>query len=292
MTTSAVARLLAGTTISQQQPTTMTSTTTAADEVQSLNTKTGVRLDFKDICLTMPAKRKTPAKTILHNVSGFAVPGEVLYIMGPSGAGKTSLLDAVSGRTKVSPSGDILLAGCQKTDKSLKALSKYCTQEIQLYEAMTIKETLASAAALYTTGDSERDSRVEQALTMLGLQGQASVKIGGVFFRGCSGGQKRRVTVGEAVVAKPPIMFLDEPTSGLDSAAAYQLMLKLREIARVSRITVVCSIHQPSERVFELSDRLLLLAGGKHGGRTTYFGPTSGAAARKFSRNRPVACGF
>ena len=206
----------------------MTSTTTAADEVQSLNTKTGVRLDFKDICLTMPAKRKTPAKTILHNVSGFAVPGEVLYIMGPSGAGKTSLLDAVSGRTKVSPSGDILLAGCQKTDKSLKALSKYCTQEIQLYEAMTIKETLASAAALYTTGDSERDSRVEQALTMLGLQGQASVKIGGVFFRGCSGGQKRRVTVGEAVVAKPPIMFLDEPTSGLDSAAAYQLMLKLR----------------------------------------------------------------
>ena len=56
-------------------------------------------------------------------------------------------------------------------------------------------------------------------------------------------------------------------------------MLKLKDIARTSRITVVCSIHQPSERVFELSDRLLLLAGGVNGGNTTYFGPTDGAAA-------------
>ena len=71
--------------------------------------------------------------------------------MGPSGAGKTSLLDSISGRTKVAPTGDVMLAGCQKTDRSLKALSKYCTQEMQLYEAMTVKETLESAAALSST---------------------------------------------------------------------------------------------------------------------------------------------
>eukprot|EP01043_Picozoa_sp_COSAG02_P016925 COSAG02_NODE_756_length_17532_cov_5.673550_2_plen_609_part_00 len=256
----------------------------SSHERQSLNgekpgSKPGARLDFRNLSLTIPAKRKTPAKTILHNVSGYALPGEILYIMGPSGAGKTSLLDSISGRTKVAPTGDVMLAGCQKTARSLKALSKYCTQEMQLYEAMTVKETLQSAAALYTTDKAERASRVDKALTMLGLDGQASVKIGGIFFRGCSGGQRRRVTVGETIVANPQIMFLDEPTSGLDSAAAYQLMLKLKDIARTSHITVVCSIHQPSERVFELSDRLLLLAGGANGGNTTYFGPTKDAAA-------------
>ena len=204
----------------------------SSNEVQSLNgaapaSKTGVRLDFKNLSLTIPGKRKTPAKTILHSVSGYAMPGEVLYIMGPSGAGKTSLLDSISGRTKVAPTGDIMLAGCQKTDRSLKALSKYCTQEMVLYEAMTVKETLRSAASLYTKSTAERESRVDNALTMLGLEGQANVKIGGVFFRGCSGGQKRRVTVGETIVANPEVMFLDEPTSGLDSAAAYQVSLSL-----------------------------------------------------------------
>ena len=81
-------------------------------------------------------------------------------------------------------------------------------------------------------------------------------------------------SIGECIVANPPILFLDEPTSGLDSAAAYQLVLNLKEIAKKTGVTVIASIHQPSERVFELSDRLLLLAGGKQGGNTAYFGPT------------------
>ena len=92
------------------------------------------------------------------------------------------------------------------------------------------------------------------------------------------------VVTGECLVARPPILFLDEPTSGLDSAAAYQLMLKLKEIAASTGITVIASIHQPSERVFELSHRLLLLAGGKNGGNTVYFGPTSGAEAHFLSQ--------
>ena len=86
------------------------------------------------------------------------------------------------------------------------------------------------------------------------------------------------------MVARPPILFLDEPTSGLDSAAAYQLMLKLKDIARTTGVTVIASIHQPSERVFQLSDRLLLLAGGKNGGNTVYFGPTSEAEAHFVSQ--------
>ncbi|KRW98536.1 P-loop containing nucleoside triphosphate hydrolase [Pseudocohnilembus persalinus] len=96
-----------------------------------------------------------------------------------------------------------------------------------------------------------------------------------MFYRGISGGQKQRVSVGEQLVANPSILFLDEPTSGLDSAASFQLMLNLREICRKTNISIISSIHQPSQRVFDMSDRLMILAGGKNfGGNTAYFGRT------------------
>lgn len=100
--------------------------------------------------------------------------------------------------------------------------------------------------------------------------------MGGLLFRGISGGQKKRVSIGEELVANPKLLFLDEPTSGLDSASAYQLMENLRQICRKTGITVIASIHQPSQRVFDISDRLMILAGGKgFGGNVAYFGKTS-----------------
>jgi ABC-type multidrug transport system ATPase subunit len=251
---------------------------------EALMNQRSVRVDFKDVVLDVAvkgpklcSKSDGATKRILTNVTGFALPGEVLFIMGPSGAGKTTLLDCLAGRTKQLPKGGIFLNSVPKTDDLLKVYSKYCTQEIQLYEAMTVRETLQSAAGFYAADSKDVEARVDEAVAMLGLHEQEHTKIGGIFFRGCSGGQKRRVAIGEQVVAQSSVLFLDEPTSGLDSAAAYQLVLKLRDIAQSKRVTIICSIHQPSERVFELSDRLLLLAGGKSGGHTAYFGPSSQA---------------
>ena len=70
------------------------------------------------------------------------------------------------------------------------------TQEILLYEAMTVKETLTTAASFFTSDSSDVEQRVNEVLSMLGLQEQANTKVGGLFYRGCSGGQKRRITVG------------------------------------------------------------------------------------------------
>eukprot|EP00894_Picocystis_sp_ML_P000422 jgi/Pico_ML_1/50939/g2054.t1 len=223
----------------------------------------GVRMDFKDVCLDVPMKAKEGEtqnfKRILDNVSGYCKSGEILYIMGPSGAGKTTLLDSLADRTSLVPSGRQYLDGQPKTEEEFKKVAKYCLQEMFLYEGLTVKETLYYAASFYTVSDDDRWNRVNEAMEILGLVDQADVKIGGVFYRGVSGGQRRRVTVGEVLVAEPKILFLDEPTSNLDSAAAYNLVLKLKSIAQHKLTTVICTIHQPSERVFEMSDKLLLL---------------------------------
>ena len=88
----------------------------------------GIRVDFQNITLEVKAKGAT--KRILNQVSGYAIPGELLYIMGPSGAGKTSLLDSLSGRTKVVPQGNMFLDKQPLTESFLKESSQYCTQGI------------------------------------------------------------------------------------------------------------------------------------------------------------------
>ena len=110
--------------------------------------------------------------------------------------------------------------------------------------------------------------RIETLLASFGLQDQADTIIGTPIRKGLSGGQKRRVGVCSSLVTCPKILFLDEPTSGLDSAASYEVMSYLREVAKANSIIVIASIHQPSTSTFALFDKLLLLSAGK----TCYFG--------------------
>lgn len=93
--------------------------------------------------------------------------------------------------------------------------------------------------------------------------------IGTPIRKGISGGQKRRVGVASQLITSPKLLFLDEPTSGLDSAASWEVVNYLRQVARRNNLIVICSIHQPSTSTFNLFDKLLLLSDGK----THYFGP-------------------
>lgn len=87
--------------------------------------------------------------------------------------------------------------------------------------------------------------------------------IGTPIRKGVSGGQKRRVSVASQLITSPKILFLDEPTSGLDSAASYEVMNFVRNIAKKYKVLVIASIHQPSTTTFELFDKLMLLSKGQ-----------------------------
>ena len=108
----------------------------------------------------------------------------------------------------------------------------------------------------------------------LGLRKVANTKIGNVFFRGVSGGERRRCSIGMELITRPQILLLDEPTSGLDALSARMICETLVRLARGGR-TVISTIHQPSSQVFQLFDRLLLLSRGEQ----AFFGPLQHAAA-------------
>ncbi|KRX09321.1 P-loop containing nucleoside triphosphate hydrolase [Pseudocohnilembus persalinus] len=152
-----------------------------------------VRLDFVDVTVEVPIKGGT--KRILNKVSGYVKPGEILYIMGPSGGGKTTLLDFLCNRTKQTPENNVFLNKRKWTEKEFKKIARYCQQHPLLYEVLTVKETLDFAAGFFTKSAKLRNQRVERVIELLGLVQQANTKIGGMFYRGISGGQKQRVSV-------------------------------------------------------------------------------------------------
>jgi ATP-binding cassette, subfamily G (WHITE), eye pigment precursor transporter len=87
--------------------------------------------------------------------------------------------------------------------------------------------------------------------------------IGGPLVKGISGGERKRTSVGVELITDPSLIFLDEPTTGLDSFIATQVMENLRDLALVHGKTVVSTIHQPNSDIFDMFDKLMLLAKGK-----------------------------
>lgn len=153
----------------------------------------GVRLDFLDVtfevCLSRGGRKRgrdgeqVRKKRILDGITGTMTPGNVLYIMGASGVGKSVLLDSLAGRTHVEPGGQQWLNGVPKSRKQFRNVAQYCTQEVVLYESLTVEETLFYAAAFYTKEEPERKKRTQEALRILNLEEQAKVRIGGTIFR-------------------------------------------------------------------------------------------------------------
>nr|GMD91111.1 ABC transporter G family member 22-like isoform X1 [Ipomoea batatas] len=95
----------------------------------------------------------------------------------------------------------------------------------------------------------------------LGLERCQNTIIGGALIRGISGGERKRVCIGNEILLNPSLLFLDEPTSGLDSTTALRIVQMLHNIAKAGK-TVVTTIHQPSSRLFITFDKLILLGKG------------------------------
>ncbi|XP_031498558.1 ABC transporter G family member 21-like isoform X2 [Nymphaea colorata] len=206
----------------------------------------------------------TPAeKTIIEGVTGLVRPGEMLAMLGPSGSGKTTLLTALAGRQQGKVSGSITYNG-QPFSASVKRRTGFVSQDDVLYPHLTVMETLFFSALLRLPSTLSREQRMEQAehvMQELGLNKCRNSIIGGALVRGISGGERKRVSIGQEVLINPSLLLLDEPTSGMDSTTALRIVCTLQGLARGGR-TVVTTIHQPSSRLFHMFDKILLLSEG------------------------------
>ncbi|XP_019193073.1 PREDICTED: ABC transporter G family member 9 isoform X2 [Ipomoea nil] len=218
-------------------------------------------------------KQKSEAeKIILKGVTGIVFPGEVLAMLGPSGSGKTTLLTALGGRLGGHLAGTITYNG-KPFSNAMKRNTGFVTQDDILYPHLTVTETLVFTALLRLPRTLTKQEKIEQAdavITQLGLTKCKNSIIGGVFLRGISGGERKRVSIGQEMLINPSLLFLDEPTSGLDSTTAQRIVSTLWELSKGGR-TIVMTIHQPSSRLFYLFHKVLLLCEGN----PLYFGKGS-----------------
>jgi ABC-type multidrug transport system ATPase subunit/ABC-type multidrug transport system permease subunit len=170
--------------------------------------------------------------------------------------------------------GEVLFDG----KASASFVPSYVAQEDSLLGAFTTKETLLYTAALTRPWNIGYDARVEivkELLHMLGLDGCADTLVGDIFIKGLSGGQRRRLSLGLALLSMPKILLLDEPTSGLDAAAAFEIVKLLKNLAGSKRIAVAATIHQPSTELWNLFDNVCFLTGGE----VVYNGPRASSIA-------------
>ncbi|KAG2686780.1 hypothetical protein I3843_09G024200 [Carya illinoinensis] len=235
-----------------------------------------IYLKFTDVTykVTLKGMRTTQEKDILNGITGSVNPGELLALMGPSGSGKTTLLNLLGGRIN-QPTVGSLTYNDQSYSKFLKCRIGFVTQDDVLFPHLTVKETLTYAALLRlpkTLTREQKEKRAIDVINELGLERCQDTIIGGSFVRGVSGGERKRVCIGNEIIINPSLLFLDEPTSGLDSTTALRIVQMLQDIAEAGK-TVVTTIHQPSSRLFHKFDKLILL--GK--GSLLYFGKASEA---------------
>lgn len=232
-----------------------------------------VTLKFEDVSYTIKLEsnkggcfsshQQKQTRVLLQGVTGTVKPGELLAMLGPSGSGKTTLLTALAGRLPGKFSGTITYNG-QQFSSSMKRKIGFVTQDDVLYPHLTVLETLTYAALLRLPNKLTNQEKIEQAelvIMELGLTRCRNSMIGGQLFRGISGGERKRVSIGQEMLVNPSLLLLDEPTSGLDSTTAQRIAATLCWLARGGR-TVITTIHQPSSRLFRMFDKIVVLTEG------------------------------
>jgi len=248
-----------------------------------------VTFAFRDIGYSIP-QGKGAASQVLQHVSATVKNGELLGIVGSSGAGKTILLDTLTfSKGPGTPTGKILLNGTPMTRRMFHDSAIYVPREDNLWPTLTAREHIDFAFSLFKPqlDAQSRERAVDQLLAVTGMASAQDTKAGGFLFKGLSGGQRRRLALAVALVKDPSVIILDEPTSGLDSAAAAAVMKLLSTIATRSSAAVLCTIHQPSAEVFSGFHKVLVLSEG----RTAFCGERTAIAPYFESIAMPLSKG-
>ncbi|KAG5122607.1 hypothetical protein JHK84_040947 [Glycine max] len=270
----------------------------------------------------MICRPKRHSLTILNDVSGVIKPGSysnlksgrnvmamssrvMTLLLGPPGAGKTSLLLALAGKldSNLKTTGSITYNGHELDEFYVRRTSAYISQTDDHIAELTVRETLdfgarcqgAKGFAAYTdelgrreiernirpspevdafmkassVGGKKHSVNTDYILKVLGLDICSDTIVGNDMLRGVSGGQRKRVTTGEMIVGPRKTLFMDEISTGLDSSTTFLIVKCIRNFVHQMEATVLMALLQPAPETFELFDDLVLLAEG----HVVYEGP-------------------
>lgn len=232
------------------------------------------------------AKKNAKMLKILSNVNAIAKPGDMVLVLGRPGAGCSSFLKVTAGEIdqfKGGVEGEINYDGIPQKEmmKKYKADVIYNGELDVHFPHLTVKQTLDFAIACKTprtrvnsvSRQEYIDATRDLYATIFGLRHTYNTKVGNDFVRGVSGGERKRVSIAEALAAKGTIYCWDNATRGLDASTALEYAQAIRIMTNLLKSTAFVTIYQASENIYETFDKVTVL----YSGRQIYFGPINQA---------------
>ena len=208
----------------------------------------------------------------VQDISGLIKPGTLSLVISPPGHGKSTYLKVLANRLvpqegKVAYNGrDMNTAAAEGAD--LRKMTQYVDQVDAHMALLSVQETIEFAHRMSSKHYDQK--RVTDTIELLGLNECKDTILGNAFIRGVSGGQRRRVTIGEMLVSDASVLFLDEFTNGLDTATSEDIARGLKQWCRKTNGSIVCTLQQPTPGLYETFDEIVILREGQvvfHGPR-------------------------
>ncbi|KAK4234448.1 ABC-2 type transporter-domain-containing protein [Achaetomium macrosporum] len=243
------------------------------------STVTSWALAIPKFVVSLVTRRPRQKVRILHGFDGLVKSGEMLLVLGRPGSGCSTFLKTLAGDTHgfYADTEAINYQGIpyRKMHTQFKGECLYLAELDLHFPELTLGETLTFAAsARRTTLGHDSVGVARTAASLFYLDGAFDTKVGNAMIRGLSGGEKKRASIAEAFLSGAQFQCWDNSTRGLDSSTALRFIRLLRQCTDALRSTVVMSIYQASEDMYQQFDKVTLL----YEGRQIFFGPVESAA--------------
>lgn len=231
---------------------------------------------------------KPPVRTIINDFTGCIKPGEMLLVLGRPGSGCSTFLKVLANQRfgYESVDGEVTYGGtdAKTMAKSYRGEILYNPEDDLHYATLSVKNTLKFALTTRTPGKASRNEGETRAqyvaeflrsvAKLFWIEHTMNTKVGNELIRGVSGGEKKRVSIAEAMITKASTQCWDNSTRGLDASTALEYVQSLRSLTNMAHISTAIALYQAGESLYELFDKVVLLDEG----RCLYYGPTEEAA--------------
>ncbi|KAG2131009.1 ABC-2 type transporter-domain-containing protein [Suillus clintonianus] len=251
----------------------------------SLQPTIGSMFNPAAILRNISAMRNPPVRDILSGFEGVVAPGEMLLVLGRPGSGCSTFLKTIANQRGEyhAVQGEVCYDSFTPEDiaRQYRGDVIYCPEDDVHFPTLTVEQTLSFAIktrtphARFTDQSREQYNRdvVDILVRIFGLRHARNTVVGDAAIRGVSGGEKKRVSIAEALSCRALIGAWDNSTRGLDASTALEFVQALRIGTDIGRLTTIVSIYQAGEQLYNLFDKVCVISEG----RMVFFGPAKDA---------------